>query len=176
LPNELFVEPQIGPGDNPVPDIAGDVLQNPGLLPHQPLRNWHRHRVNAELTIWSKHPSALHPHGLHVVEVGLIRRPRRHLAVVDNRVPVRRRGDDQVDRLRGPARHDFGSVAADDLVEGRGGRVTSPLGPVPAHPFGGRHHSKSEARSPCVRHAGHVTKGDFRFKTRPSASRLAPPR
>src|SRR6516164_1850053 len=112
------------------------------------------------LTIWSKHPSALHPHGLHVVEVGLIRRPRRHLAVVDNRVPVRRRGDDQVDRLRGPARHDFGSVAADDLVEAQGGRVTSPLGPVPAHPFGGRHHSKSEARSPCVRHAGHVTKGD----------------
>src|SRR6516165_6477469 len=87
LPNALFVEPQVSPGDNPVPDIAGDVLQNPGLLP-QPLRNWHRHRVNAELTIWSKHPSALHPHGLHVVEVGLIRRPRRHLAVVDNRVPV----------------------------------------------------------------------------------------
>jgi len=47
---------------------------------------------------------------------------------------------------------------------------------VPAHPFGGHHHSKSEARSPCVRHAGHVTKGDFRFKTRPSASQLAPPR
>ena len=47
---------------------------------------------------------------------------------------------------------------------------------MPVHPFGGHHHSKSEARSPCVRHAGHVTKGDFRFKTRPSASRLAPPR
>ena len=43
---------------------------------------------------------------------------------------------------------------------------------MPAHPFGGHHHSKSEARSPCVRHAGHVTKGDFRFKTRVRGVRL----